>query len=216
MNWLRDADGRRLLAWGTALVLLACTLSFFFLDRALAFAIKAAMGGGPEAFFEQVTKLGKAELYLIPSGVLFVALLALARWRHSERLQRLAALPAFVFAAMAISGIAGNIIKTLLGRYRPRYLFDEGLYGFAGVSHQWAMNSFPSGHTQAAFAAMTALALLYPRLQAAFFALAVMVGASRVLLTVHYLSDVLGGAWLGMGTALALHRWLRSRGVALQ
>lgn len=201
------------MSWATAAVLLACVLSFLFVDRAVAFALKGHVGGGVETFFEQATRLGKAELYLVPAGVLFVVLLALARLKRSDRLLRMAAAPGFVFAAIAGSGIVVNVVKTVLGRYRPRYLFDEGLYGFAGFSQQWAMNSFPSGHTQAAFAAMTALALLFPRLQAAFFALAVVVGASRVVLTVHYLSDVLAGAWLGMATAIALHRWLSGRGL---
>ncbi len=69
--------------------------------------------------------------------------------------------------------------------------------------------SFPSGHTSLTFATATSLCLSYPRwyvvLPATLWASGV--GFSRLYLGVHYPSDVLVGAFVGIGSALAAH-WI--------
>jgi membrane-associated phospholipid phosphatase len=75
-------------------------------------------------------------------------------------------------------------------------------------------HSFPSGHTATAFATATVIALLHPRLRWPAFALAALVGLSRVYLGVHFLFDVLAGAALGIAvgwTAVWAARRLRER-----
>ena len=61
--------------------------------------------------------------------------------------------------------------------------------------------SFPSGHTITAFAVAVSLSLFYPALALGLLFCAISVAASRILLGMHFLSDVLAGA--GIGTALA-------------
>ncbi len=58
--------------------------------------------------------------------------------------------------------------------------------------------SFPSGHTITAFAAVTAFVVFYPALLIPMLFCAVSVAASRVLLGMHFLSDVVVGAGIGM------------------
>jgi membrane-associated phospholipid phosphatase len=74
------------------------------------------------------------------------------------------------------------------------------------------MNSFPSGHSQAAFAAMTALLIIFPRHAALWLTIAVLVALSRVVTTVHYLSDAVAGSWLAICVTVALARAFRARG----
>ena len=57
--------------------------------------------------------------------------------------------------------------------------------------------SFPSGHTITAFAVTAALAGFYPEMLPAVLFCAVSIAASRVVLGMHFLSDVLAGAALG-------------------
>ena len=64
--------------------------------------------------------------------------------------------------------------------------------------------SFPSGHTLHAVAFGVLLSALYPGLAPLLAVFALSVGVSRVALGLHYPSDVLIGAALGIGTASVL------------
>lgn len=57
--------------------------------------------------------------------------------------------------------------------------------------------SFPSGHTITAFAVTAALAGFYPEMLPGLLFCAISIAASRVVLGMHFLSDVLAGAALG-------------------
>jgi membrane-associated phospholipid phosphatase len=52
---------------------------------------------------------------------------------------------------------------------------------------------------------------LFPRLRVAFFLVAMAIGVSRILQDVHYLSDVVSGAALGMTVAILLLPAFRKR-----
>jgi undecaprenyl-diphosphatase len=57
--------------------------------------------------------------------------------------------------------------------------------------------SFPSGHSITAFAIAVSLGLFYPAIFPGLLFLAVSVALSRILLGMHFLTDVLAGAALG-------------------
>jgi undecaprenyl-diphosphatase len=57
--------------------------------------------------------------------------------------------------------------------------------------------SFPSGHTINAFALAALLCLRHPGLAGLLLPVAASIGASRVVLGLHYASDVVAGAVLG-------------------
>lgn len=64
--------------------------------------------------------------------------------------------------------------------------------------------SFPSGHTLHAVAFALLLSANYPSLTPLLWGFAFLVGTSRVVLGLHYPSDVLVGALIGVGTASAV------------
>lgn len=68
------------------------------------------------------------------------------------------------------------------------------------MSMSWTsgLDSFPSGHSTASFAIATVLAKRFPMWGPLWLALAVFVGVSRVLRGSHFLTDVVGGAVLGI------------------
>lgn len=66
--------------------------------------------------------------------------------------------------------------------------------------------SFPSGHATVSFACATTLALAVPRLRIPLYTLAALISFSRVYVGVHYPLDVLTGAVLGVGLAIALRK----------
>jgi len=63
--------------------------------------------------------------------------------------------------------------------------------------------SFPSGHTITAFAVAITLSHYYPELGIGLMFCALSVAASRILLGMHFLSDVIAGAVIGVLLALA-------------
>ena len=112
-----------------------------------------------------------------------------------------------VLAVAAADGIA-TLLKVAIGENRPS---DKGSLLTIPHSH-----SFPSGHTAVAFAAATVLARLVPRASPAFFVLALAIGYSRVYVGVHWPLDVVGGAVIGLVTALLLLAVARRRSVRLR
>jgi undecaprenyl-diphosphatase len=66
--------------------------------------------------------------------------------------------------------------------------------------------SFPSGHALNAFAIGSVIALAFPLAAVPVLAVAASVAASRVVLGLHWLSDVLAGALVGLviGTSVWL------------
>ncbi len=106
---------------------------------------------------------------------------------------------ALASAALAVgAGIALFLrVKKLACRRRP----------CAFEPHAWAdllppdQFSFPSGHTITAFAVAVVLSRFYPDMAPGLFFCAASVAVSRILLGMHFLSDVFAGALIG--TALA-------------
>lgn len=88
------------------------------------------------------------------------------------------------------------IIKPLVARPRP-YVTMEELIPLV-ISHD--VNSFPSGHTSAAFAAGIVWAKTMPNcfLKTISIVQAVFMGLSRIYVGVHYPSDVVGGLFVGV------------------
>jgi undecaprenyl-diphosphatase len=110
------------------------------------------------------------------------------------------------FAAIAASGSAAIVgiavfkaLKTLSQRPRPCQL----------EPHCWSKVlppdrfSFPSGHTMTAFSIALVVSYFYPSLEGLLFFLALSIGVSRIVLGMHFLSDVLAGMVLGVALGCA-------------
>lgn len=99
--------------------------------------------------------------------------------------------------ALALGGLLTNVLlKHLVGRTRP-WLIVEGLLFLVEVGDP---NSFPSGHTCAAFAAAGVWLRTLPRrwMKVTGIVMAVFMGLSRLYVGVHFPSDVLAGALVGL------------------
>jgi undecaprenyl-diphosphatase len=104
-----------------------------------------------------------------------------------------------IFVTVLVADVAADVLaelgKVIVHRHRP---FEHQL-GPASSTH-----SFPSGHTATSFACATVLSSVAPRWRVPFFVLAALIGFSRVYNGMHYPTDVLAGAVLGVLTALLL------------
>ena len=228
-KWVVERDGLRALwgpldRWNSAMgrasfaAFAGFVVSYAFLDRPLARAFKLAPDWLLD-FFRIVTDFGLSGTYLVFFLALFLALKLAARatWSdyRAERLNRLAWTPAFLFLAVAVSGLVAGLIKVAAGRARPKILFNEGLFGFQGLRFQADYWSFPSGHTTTVAALATALWILWPRHLRIYLAAAGLVAASRIIVDAHYLSDVIGGAFVGAVSTLALRQQMERYGIPL-
>jgi undecaprenyl-diphosphatase len=63
--------------------------------------------------------------------------------------------------------------------------------------------SFPSGHSITAFGIAFTIGSFYPELQSPLIVLALLVASSRIILGMHFLSDVLAGSAIGTGVGFA-------------
>jgi undecaprenyl-diphosphatase len=100
--------------------------------------------------------------------------------------------------AAGLSALAAGVVSTVL-----KESFDRTRPGNSGIGVEPLVAtppdpSFPSGHTLTAFAAAAVVASFHPRLRWPLFALAGLVGLSRIYLGVHFWLDVLAGAALGV------------------
>ena len=152
-------------------------------------------------FLAAVTWLG----YGLVDIAVFLGLAALAWWRADKA----RTMPAIYGAVLvAASGLLNQVVKNLACRARPGAVGAGGfLAQFPCLAQGYALASFPSGHATTAFCAAVILALWYPRVAPAVLPVAALVALSRVFLGAHFPSDVLAGALLGSGMALAAY-WL--------
>ncbi len=199
-------------------------LAFAMLDSvSLGFDVEEARGAArldPHLvhFFDLVTQAGKSG-WLFALSILTLVY-ALYRQAHAEsprlrvKFGLLASRAFYFFAVQAFSGVLSQVIKHIVGRARPRLIDAQGPWHFDLFSIKAVLASFPSGHTTTVFAAAASLSFFMPRRAALFFALALAVAASRMIVGAHYPSDVLGGAFLGVASALAVARIFARRKIA--
>ncbi|MCY7314997.1 MAG: phosphatase PAP2 family protein [Rubrivivax sp.] len=154
-------------------------------DEAVLWFVREQVPLALTGFFAVVTLSG-SELFLIPIAVV-AALLLLKAGRRSEAW--------LLSGSLAAATLVVWSMKALIGRARPS-LWEA----------QWYLgSSFPSGHTLSTAAFSTAAALcvarIYPRAATAAMALAMLwtalVALSRLILGVHWPSDVLAAMCIG-------------------
>jgi membrane-associated phospholipid phosphatase len=183
----------------SCITLLTSTLCIFFVDKYVAFLLHG-LDKTLEPIFEPITHFGDSKYYL----VFFLFTFFFFRLKGNALL---ASRALFIWLSIALSGITVDILKFILGRARPKLLFENNSYGFEffKTSHEWV--SCPSGHASTAISLGVALMFLFPRFRWPILAFAVIVAFSRVFITAHFVSDVLIGSLIGALTVIILERY---------
>lgn len=136
-----------------------------------------------------ITRLGNGGMLWIACGV---AMLFFKRTRKYG---------IFVFIGLLCNELLGNqIIKNIVQRARPCHI-KEGMELLVKMPRGY---SFPSGHTFSSFVAATVIFRCDRRFGSAALVVASLIAFSRLYLYVHFPTDVLAGAALGIGLGVAV------------
>jgi len=214
---LYERPNGRIVIWLVAVAAIEA-VCILWVDRPFALYLHAT-DGRLRPFFDLAGRLGLGYPYLILFGLSFAAL----RWGggfprlqpHAGAMREAAAAPAFLFAAIAVSGLTVDLLKVIFGRARPKLLFASGTYDFGWLGWQADRWSFPSGHATTATALAVALWVLWPRHVLFYVAVALLVIASRIITGAHYLSDTVMGATIAIVTTRLLAAMFARHGFAL-
>lgn len=141
-------------------------------------------------FFELVSFLGDGGIFLIVLSIIFMLFKKTRRYG------------AAILLSIGIGALITNLwLKPWICRPRP-YTNEGSIFHELWLvmgQHSESDKSFPSGHTTAAFSAMTAVFLVgNKRISWTAFIFGILMGISRIYLAVHYASDVLGGIVVGL------------------
>lgn len=106
------------------------------------------------------------------------------------------------FLTAGFTWFAVFVIKNLVARPRPFLVIENVKMLLPNESGY----SFPSGHASLTFAVATTVFLHHKRLGIYLYAFALIVALSRIYVGVHYPSDVLAGAAVGIIVSVIVHK----------
>ncbi|HIH31372.1 TPA: phosphatase PAP2 family protein [Candidatus Woesearchaeota archaeon] len=129
--------------------------------------------------FSIITMIGNLEWFISLALIILIILILRNKKIYSY------------IAALFVSAILSYVLKWIISRPRP--------FEFLQIPSiiNTSMSSFPSGHALVIFTMLAFLIMNFPRYKYWFWSIAVLVAFSRIYLGVHYLSDVIAGAFLG-------------------
>src|SRR5207248_2704910 len=182
---------------GTVIVLIILIAAFYF-DNAVHHYMTAHQTRGLRHFMHSVSRFGDWPEHF----ALGLLLTGIAWWRGSQKWTRVFL---SMLIALAIAGVAGRGIKIATGRARPSVKIEQVLNRsrFSSKFH-----AFPSGHVAASTAFFAVLLFANWRIGLVCLLVPLLIGFSRIYIGVHYLSDVVFAAILGILCALLMARLL--------
>lgn len=185
--------------WGLIVV------SFFYFDVAIASYFYKLDLRQTMPVLNWLTNLGIGGVYL----AFFLGLAFFFRYLHRNK--RFENTAWFVWLCLVITGAICLFLKVIFGRARPGLYFSDDLYGFYWLQKHASFWSFPSGHTTNIMGLTFALSIILPKYCYYFITAGLIVAFSRVLLTHHYLSDVLAAVYLAMLEIGIFYIWLQRK-----
>lgn len=182
------------LVWFSVIV-----VSYFYFDKPIAFFFRQLKHSDLYNIANYVSDFGKGIYYIIGFTLLFLIAKFILHKQYWSRVF------AFLFCAVVIPGIITRILKLILSRSRPTMLFHYDIYGFYFLKTKNAFHSFPSGHATTIAGLTIALALLWSRWWYLFITAAVLISLTRIIVTAHFLSDIMMGFYIGSIITLWLY-----------
>lgn len=192
---------------------LAIAVLMFLVDAA-AIALMPPRGSPELSPLRVLTNFGKSEYILDVLGYTLLAVLLIVPALHGSAQSLLIGFGRrmqYLFLAVLLPVLAGEVIKGVVGRGRPFVGGAANPFNYSHFAWKEAYASFPSGHAVAAFALAFAVSAVWPRLQVVMWVYAVVIALTRLVLLAHHPSDVVAGVLLGIVGAMAVRYWFAAR-----
>jgi membrane-associated phospholipid phosphatase len=160
------------------------------------------------------TDLGKAALVLWTLAAMMLAVVIISprlRGGPRSRLLIFGTHLEFLFLAVLVPVLAGEVIKWIVGRGRPFVGGEANAFNFAHFAGTEAYASFPSAHAITSFALAFAVSAVWPQARFPMILYAVLIAGSRLVLLAHHPSDVVAGALVGVVGAMGVRYWFAAR-----
>ncbi|MEM9243794.1 MAG: phosphatase PAP2 family protein [Pseudomonadota bacterium] len=174
------------------LALILSIIFYIFFDKSIALAASRISQG--DFIYKASTFIG---VWMGSRQMFFVALLIgiIGIYFLLRKNKKIGYRCLLIFLIYVVSYIITFAIKCILARYRPDLFLSQSLYGFSWFHTAHDLTSMPSGHAAANFAlGLSAATFLYKRYSSLALLLIIygfIVAASRVIINMHYVSDVL-------------------------
>lgn len=139
--------------------------------------------------------------WMLAGLLAFGALALLPRFSHLQRKNWQMICATLTGALLARFGVA-EAIRYFYNRPRP----FEVLADINQVLSHEPGSSFPSGHAAFFFAIAAGVSYYYPKTSILFYAAALSLSAARVVAGIHWPSDIVGGAFIGIAVGLLVHQ----------
>jgi membrane-associated phospholipid phosphatase len=163
-----------------------------------------------------LTEFGK-DAYVLIALLLAMVIVALVVPRARENLRSrwlsLGTQFEYLFLAVLIPVLVGEVIKWAVGRGRPFVGGKADAFNFLPFNGTEAHFSLPSAHSITAFALAFAVSALWPRTRVVMFVYAIVILLTRLVLLAHHPGDVVAGAVIGIVGAMAVRYWFAVRGL---
>ena len=161
-----------------------------------------------------LTDFGKAANVLgVLAGLLLAVALTAPALRGASRshLLRFGTKLQFLFFAVLVPVLAGEVIKWIVGRGRPFVGGEANAFNFTHFAGTEAYASFPSAHAITSAALAFAVSAVWPQARGVMILYAMLIAGSRLVLLAHHPSDVVAGALIGVAGAMAVRHWFAVR-----
>jgi undecaprenyl-diphosphatase len=182
-------------------IILGTAVSYQILDPMFVDQIHIE-GGTAKTLFGWITHIGKSDWILVSTGSILV-FMSVYRFpnlsvSHFVHWHHIFLKIYFAFTAVALSGLIAVIVKNLIGRARPVFYEGSDFWFSSPFTDTYMFASFPSGHSTTMGALIVVLFLITPRLFILLAPIGFLVAISRIVIGVHFVSDVFAGLALGM------------------